>query len=281
MAFPNYETNSVDTGTGSVDLPIPSGTTEGDLLVAIVIGVNHSTSTEEIAPPTGWTFDSSSHVHGSIYMGVLWKVAGASETTTNFGFPTLSISMRGWMHRITGGTYGRAVYAEATSSGADVVDFPATTANGDALVLRAARLATSATSFDTPPAGTEVIANNADGLWITTATEGAVTADTLVYTENKRNVGATIIIEAVSSGLTIDSTDAFMQRNTDFQVVCSNPSTTPTTGNTTLTNGNDTLTPSSVTGSDPYTLTFPVGDLTKQVDAVGYDWTLEITPDEP
>jgi hypothetical protein len=86
---------------------------------------------------------------------------------------------------------------------------------------------------------------------------------------------------AAASGLTIDSTDATMQRNTNFQVVCSNPSTTPTTGNTTLTNGNDTLTPSSVTGSDPYTLTFPVGDLTKQVDAVGYDWTLEITPDEP
>lgn len=46
-------------------------------------------------------------------------------------------------------------------------------------------------------------------------------------------------------------------------------------------NGNDTLTPTSVTGTDPYTLTFPVGDLTKQVDATGYDWTLEITPDEP
>ena len=83
---------------------------------------------------------------------------------------------------------------------------------------------------------------------------------------------------AAAAGLTIDSTDASMQRNTDFQVVCSTPDTTPTTGNTTLTNGNDTLTPSSVTGSDPYTLTFPVGDLSKQVDGTGYDWTLEITP---
>lgn len=89
-----------------------------------------------------------------------------------------------------------------------------------------------------------------------------------------------ILEYTAAAGLTIDSTDATMQRNTDFQVVCSNPTTTPTTGNTTLTNGNDTLTPSSVTGSDPYTLTFPVGDLTKQVDATGYDWTLEITPDD-
>jgi hypothetical protein len=78
------------------------------------------------------------------------------------------------------------------------------------------------------------------------------------------------------TGLAVDSTDATMQRNTNFQVVCSTPTTTPTTGNTTLTNGNDTLVPSSVTGADPYTLTFPVGDLTKQVDATGYDWTLTV-----
>lgn len=79
-----------------------------------------------------------------------------------------------------------------------------------------------------------------------------------------------------TTGLTIDSTDATMQRNTDFQVVCSTPSTTPTTGNTTLSVGGDTLTCSAVTGAGPYTLTFPVGDLTKQVDAVGYDWTLAV-----
>lgn len=74
----------------------------------------------------------------------------------------------------------------------------------------------------------------------------------------------------------IDSTDATMQRGTSFELVCSGATTAPTTANTTLSNGNDTLTPTSVTGSDPYTLTFPVGDLTKQVDATGYDWTLTV-----
>ena len=108
------------------------------------------------------------------------------------------------------------------------------------------------------------------------------------YTVTQTNIGhgedtlpdefAAASFAAIASGLTIDSTDASMQRNTNFEVVCSTPTTTPTTGNTTLTNGNDTLTPSSVTGSDPYTLTFPVGDLSKQVDGTGYDWTLEITP---
>lgn len=79
-----------------------------------------------------------------------------------------------------------------------------------------------------------------------------------------------------SASFAIDSTDASMTRDTNFQVVCSNPATTPTTSNTTLSQGGDTLTCSSVTGSDPYTLTFPVGDLSKQVDATGYDWTLTV-----
>ena len=109
------------------------------------------------------------------------------------------------------------------------------------------------------------------------------TSDNVInwLSQGTQNSGVSIcwvVIAAASSGLTIDSTDASMQRNTNFQVVCSTPTTTPTTGNTTLTNGNDTLTPTSVTGSDPYTLTFPVGDLSKQVDGTGYDWTLEITP---
>jgi len=78
------------------------------------------------------------------------------------------------------------------------------------------------------------------------------------------------------TGLTIDSTDSTMQRGTNFELVCSGATTVPTTDNTTLTNGNDTLTPLSVTGSDPYTITFAVGDLTKQVDVIGYNWTLSV-----
>lgn len=79
-----------------------------------------------------------------------------------------------------------------------------------------------------------------------------------------------------TDGLTIDSTDASMQRDTNWQMVVSNPSTAPTTLNTTLTNDTTVLTPSSVTGSGPYTLTFPVGDMDKQVDATGYPWTLDV-----
>ena len=108
---------------------------------------------------------------------------------------------------------------------------------------------------------------------------GAASTTSMSWTHSSTfHSGIGLALTPAASGLTIDSTDASMQRDTNFQVVCSTPTTTPTTGNTTLTNGNDTLTPTSVTGSDPYTLTFPVGDLTKQVDGTGYDWTLEITP---
>ena len=106
-----------------------------------------------------------------------------------------------------------------------------------------------------------------------------VSGEVEVYSDSNANpIPEWFATNDTGTALTIDSTDASMQRNTNFQVVCSTPTTTPTTGNTTLTNGNDTLTPTSVTGSDPYTLTFPVGDLSKQVDGTGYDWTLEITP---
>lgn len=83
-------------------------------------------------------------------------------------------------------------------------------------------------------------------------------------------------VESASAPFAIDSTDASMQRSGTFDVVCSNPATTPTTGNSTLSNGGDTLTCTGVTGTGPYTLTFSVGDLTKQVDATGYDWTLTV-----
>lgn len=83
------------------------------------------------------------------------------------------------------------------------------------------------------------------------------------------------------AGVTIVSNDASMQKQTNFELVCTGSTVVPTTANTTLVSGNDTLVPTIVTGSGPYTLTFPVGDLTKQVDATGYVWTLTIDEGTP
>lgn len=83
------------------------------------------------------------------------------------------------------------------------------------------------------------------------------------------------------AGVTIVSNDATMVRLGNFNLTCNGSSVVPTTANATLVNGNDTLVPTIVTGSGPYDLTFPVGDLTKQVDSLGYVWTLVIDEGVP
>lgn len=87
-------------------------------------------------------------------------------------------------------------------------------------------------------------------------------------------------VNTYSTGVTIVSNDANMQRQTNFQLVCTGSTVVPTIANTTLVSGNDTLVPTSVTGSGPYTITFPIGDLTKQVDT-SYVWTLTIDEGTP
>lgn len=82
-----------------------------------------------------------------------------------------------------------------------------------------------------------------------------------------------------ATNLSIVSTDASMQRGTDFQMVIANPPFIPTTPNITLVSGDDTLTCVLVEdlGSEQYRLTFQVGDLSKQVSATGYTWSVNLS----
>ena len=59
----------------------------------------------------------------------------------------------------------------------------------------------------------------------------------------------------------ISSEPASLAHGTDAVFESTDFATAPTTGNTTLTNGTEVLTPSSVTGSGPYTITFPISRL--------------------
>ena len=101
----------------------------------------------------------------------------------------------------------------------------------------------------------------ADGIYAISAsvldTDGTVATDTSTL--------------SVGFGITHD---AAMAHGTDFDVVISNPATTPTTGNTTLTNGTAVLTPSGVTGTGPYTATFPISRVDKQEGS--YVWTVDV-----
>lgn len=85
-----------------------------------------------------------------------------------------------------------------------------------------------------------------------------------------------VSVEVTAPVMSVDSTSAGMQRGASFDVTFSNAATTPTTGNTSLASGGDTLTCTGVTGAGPYTATFTVGDLSKQVDGTGYVWTLTV-----
>ncbi len=80
-----------------------------------------------------------------------------------------------------------------------------------------------------------------------------------------------------SAGLAIDSEPSETRATESFTITASNPATTPTTGNTTLQNGATSIAPDSVTGSDPYVLTFTIPRTAPLLfSQTGYVWTVDI-----
>ena len=273
-----------NTGTGSAPT-ITHGLTinDGDLVVAQVwLNGVYTLSTLD-----GFTVDYSPTAT-SASTHILSKVAGASEPSSyTLGFA----SSQRWVFQITviSGADTSAPYdvapqaATVSLGGTSTVTIPAitTVTDGALAIMSIGHDVSSIASQTIDTAGWTELINHLGGQPLASAGKIIATAGTTGGVDVTRAGTPTgqawgFAIKPATSGLTIDSTDATMQRSTDFQVVCSTPTTAPTTGNTTLSVGGDTLTPSSVTGSDPYTITFPVGDLTKQVDAVGYDWTLTV-----
>ena len=81
------------------------------------------------------------------------------------------------------------------------------------------------------------------------------------------------------AGLTIDSTDATMAKQSTFGMTVSNPPVTPTASNTSLTLGaiQIPLSQATNTSGDIWDLEFPIGDIPRQADpTTGYDWTLDV-----
>ena len=81
-----------------------------------------------------------------------------------------------------------------------------------------------------------------------------------------------------SASLTIDSEPTEVRATESFSIVVSTPTTAPTTGNTTGNlNGLTGIAPTSVTGSDPYTLNFTLPRTTaKYFSATGYTFDIDI-----
>ena len=78
--------------------------------------------------------------------------------------------------------------------------------------------------------------------------------------------------------LSIDSTDAEMAKQSTFGMTVSNPPVTPTASNTSLTLGaiQIPLSQATNTSGDTWDLEFLIGDIPRQSDATGYDWTLDV-----
>ena len=85
-------------------------------------------------------------------------------------------------------------------------------------------------------------------------------------------------LQDAPAGLTIDSTDAAMAKQSTFGMTVSNPPVTPTASNTSLTLGaiQIPLSQATNTSGDTWDLEFPIGDIPRQADGTGYDWTLDV-----
>lgn len=253
-------------------LTLPAGLAEGDILTVLCVTGNGG---ETISLSSGFT-----NIESGTVLGMTWevfqKVAGASEAapvlSTTRTTRCVSIRSDGLVGTISASGYG-STFTEFT--------FPdATAANDNADVVRVAFTQLSGANVTTPPTGTElfdlIVQSVGAAAWTSTSPAGSVGTDTVTIDSAKRGAAFTLVLENQAAGLTIDSTDASMQRDVNWSVVLSNPATVPTTLNTTAVSGDDTLTPVSVTGSDPYTVEFAVGDLSKQVDATGYPWDITV-----
>ena len=136
-----------------------------------------------------------------------------------------------------------------TASDAVLVDMIATSVTGTVWTEQETGQVARGTTDD--PAGD--VGSEVSTRAVTGAASHAMSWDTAANSNRTTHIVLALETAGGSPALTIDSTDAAMQRSTSFDVTFSDPATAPTTGNTSLASGNDTLTCTAVTGSDPYT----------------------------
>lgn len=116
---------------------------------------------------------------------------------------------------------------------------------------------------------------------LTAGETGALTFGLAIPTaESVAPYGLRIILPAapVTVEMSVVSAGSTMQRGANYQVTIQDSPITPTTSNTSLVSGNDSLACTLVEdlGNAQYRLTFAVGDLSKQVNATGYNWSVRV-----
>jgi len=123
--------------TTSITIYTPSGTSQGDLLIAAVATDGNTSSS--LAPPfgEGWTEIDISNYNGEVSLGVWWKLADAVEFSHQFTWSGAERAY-GWMMRFTGHNQTVPINASAATGGDSILPTsPAvTTTVNDCLVLR-------------------------------------------------------------------------------------------------------------------------------------------------
>ncbi|MGB8226767.1 MAG: LamG domain-containing protein [Sedimentisphaerales bacterium] len=136
----------VDTNT-SIAVPIPTGTSSGDLLIAAVAADGNPT----ISTPAGWTLINQGANGSAVTLGAWWKIAGASESAPNFTW-TGGQQAYGWMMRFTGHNSTNPIDACSTadSTSATPTSPAVTTTVANCLILRLGAFDDSGITVDSP-----------------------------------------------------------------------------------------------------------------------------------
>jgi hypothetical protein len=116
VAYGGFSEANLPTEGNSITIPTPSGTIQGDLLIAAV--ATDGNTAGSISAPSGWTLASRSSSSGEVTMGIWNKNAGTSESPT-YQFTWLgSEQAYGWMVRVTASSpqIGARAFATGTSS---------------------------------------------------------------------------------------------------------------------------------------------------------------------
>jgi len=198
MAAPVVESAaSAGTSDNALVIPKPTGTAEGDLLLAVVCCVaNHTFSSS----PSGWTLIGSEVVvaTSSNYIRVrrMYKVAGASEGTDYEWGTSGWVDSCGAILRISGqhATTWDDGYSGDTG---DLTSAAVTTTVADTLLVywAAGRSSTGSAITYTPPSGMTEQADEPSGRWY-----GDPSASVELATKVQASAGSTGTFAATASG---------------------------------------------------------------------------------
>jgi type II secretory pathway pseudopilin PulG len=222
----------------SLAVPIPTGTSSGDLLIAAV-ATDEDTSTT-ITTAAGWTQIDRGVSGGAVTLGAWYKVAGASESAPTFTW-TGGQQAYGWMMRFTGQDATNPINGTpvaASSTSATPTSPAVTTTVDNCIILRLGAFNDSSITVGSPglstPLHTPITMNQSGGGAAAPIYQaagilvGGTGAQTVGWPTHQSGDVALLIIETANEAVTLSTSAGFVQ-------VTNSPQGTGTAGGTTAT----------------------------------------------